>query len=130
MEDSQTKNLIDYKFFCFNGEIKFLYVSQGLENHSTARISFLTTDWNFAEFRRSDYKGFETLPQKPSCFEQMKYISTLLSKDVPFLRVDLYEINGQIYFSELTFSPCSGYVPFYPEKYDLLIGAYLKLPQK
>ena len=124
---NKTSGLIDYKFYCFNGVPKFLYVSEGLENHSTAKISFLTMDWEFAPFGRSDFKPFSSLPEKPSQFEQMKDIASKLSKGIPFLRVDLYEICGQIYFSELTFTPCSGFMPFVPKNYDKVLGDYISL---
>lgn len=54
----------DYKFYCFDGKVKFLYVSEGLEDHNTAKISFLTPDWEFAPFKRNDYMPFLELPQK------------------------------------------------------------------
>lgn len=109
MEDNHTVvsggggSLLDYKFYCFNEVPKFLYISEGLENHATAKVSFLTLDWQFADFRRSDYKPFTTLLQKPECFEEMLEICKKLSKGTKFLRVDLYVIQNRIYFSELTF---------------------------
>lgn len=127
-DDVDQKGLIDYKFYCFNGTVKYLYVSQGLENHNTARISFLTLDWTFAPFKRSDYKSFETLPAKPSTLEEMINLAENLSQGQPFLRVDLYEINGEIYFSELTFTPCNGYMPFDPPEWDIKLGKYIDLP--
>lgn len=119
--------LIDYKFYCFNGVPKYLYVSQGLENHATASISFLTVDWKFAPFGRSDYKPLESLPEKPANFEEMYDLACKLSKGFMFLRVDLYSIGGKTFFSELTFSPCSGYMPFQPEEWDLKLGNELIL---
>lgn len=132
MEDpkSATDEIIDYKFFCFDGEPHFLYISEGLSDHETASISFLTMDWEFAEFKRKDYRAFSTLPEKPKRYPEMIEMARKLSKGFPFLRVDLYEINGQIFFSELTFSPCSGCVPFEPEEWDAKLGEMLVLPQK
>ena len=131
MEDEYNKNgLVDYKFYCFGGEPKFLYVSQGLENHATASISFLTTDWEFAPYERTDYKPLDKLPQKPANFEKMKDICRVLAKAIPFLRVDLYEINGQIYFSELTFTPAAGFMKFKNPEHDKEIGTMLVLPAK
>lgn len=127
MEQADGSPLIDYKFFCFNGKPEFLYVSQGLENHETARMSFLTMEWTFAPFHRSDYRPFDTLPQKPVLFDEMVQIASKLSAGHPFLRVDLYEIKGQIYFSELTFTPCSGMLPFEPLKWDYILGDYITL---
>lgn len=120
--DSQ---MTDYKFYCFNGEPRFLYVSQGLEDHDAAQISFLTLDWQFAPFIRNDYQPFNELPKKPVSFEKMIEITKKLSADIPFVRVDLYEINGKPRFSEMTFTPCSGYMPFKPKEWDLKLGSLL-----
>lgn len=122
------KELTDYKFFCFNGTPKFLYISRGLENHATASISFVTLDWKFAPFKRSDFMGFEELPEKPQHLEEMVALAKKLSESFPFLRVDLYEAKGRVYFSELTFSPCGAYLPFQPKEWDKKLGALLTLP--
>ena len=119
--------LTDYKFFCFNGEPKFMYVSDGLDNHDTASISFLTMDWQFAEFERADYNRHKELPEKPVHYEKMIELAKILSEGFAFLRVDLYEIDGKIYFSELTFSPCGGFMPFTPEKWDAELGKLIEL---
>ena len=128
MEDDSGSGLIDYKFYCFNGEPKFLYISKGLDNHATASISFLKLDWSPASFKRSDYKQFEKLPEKPSCFNEMIEIAKNLSKNVIFLRVDLYQIKDKVYFSELTFSPCGGFMPFEEKTSDIELGNMLRLP--
>lgn len=130
MEDTKTAGLLDYKFFCFNGEPEFLYVSQGLEDHSTARISFLTMKWQFAPYLRSDFKPFEELPPKPMGFDKMVEIARTLSQEHDFLRVDLYQIGRGIYFSELTFSPCAGFMPFEKPEHDLEIGNMMRLSKK
>lgn len=127
MEDGNGKSLTDYKFYCFDGKPEYLYVSTGLENHSTASISFLTLEWRFAPFGRKDYKPFEKLPPKPTKFEEMKTLAAELSKGHKFLRVDLYQIGEQIYFSELTFSPCGGMMPFDPEEWDMKLGELIDL---
>jgi uncharacterized protein YqgQ len=119
--------LIDYKFYCFNGVPRYLYVSQGMDNHKTARVSFLTMDWERAFFGRDDYSEFEMIPPKPGRFEDMKQIAAVLSQGIDFLRVDLYEINGEVYFSELTFSPCCGFMPFNPPSADYDVGRLLEI---
>ena len=129
-ECSMISSLKDYKFFCFDGKVKFLYLSEGLENHDTARISYVTLDWKQAEFYREDYKPFEKLPPKPVNFNKMIELAELLSRDIPFLRVDFYEINQQIYFGELTFYTGSGFTKFVPEKWDRKLGELIKLPEK
>ena len=127
MTDGVSKDLTDYKFYCFNGVPQYLYISTGLENHATAYISFLTLDWKFAPFGRSDYKPFLQLPPKPSMFDEMKALAAKLAQGHKFLRVDLYQIDDEVYFSELTFSPCGGMMPFTPEGWDLELGKMLDL---
>lgn len=125
--ENHGEGLTDYKFYCFNGEPKFLYISKGLENHDTAKISFLNVDWSFAPYHRIDYKEFEELPHKPKEYSKMLELCRKLSSGFMFLRVDLYEINGQIYFSEFTFSPNSGFMIFKDANTDHEIGDMIKL---
>lgn len=125
--DMNLKELRDYKFYCFNGEAKYLYVSEGLENHATAKISFLNLDWSFADFGRSDFAPFTELPEKPKAYEKMLELANQLSKGHAFLRVDLYEINGKIYFSELTFFPAGGFMPFDTLESDCKLGELIEL---
>lgn len=129
-DETQTRALIDYKFYCFNGEPKFLYISSGMENHATAHMSFLNLDWTFAPFKRMDYHPYELLPPKPVHYEKMLEIARVLSADDPFLRVDLYEIGGKIYFSELTFTPCGGMMKFHPNQWDETLGSWIELPER
>jgi hypothetical protein len=132
MSDGRTEQtgLTDFKFFCFNGEVKFLYVSQGLENHETAGISFFDLDGNRLQFKRSDFRPIEHF-EKPKRFEEMKILANKAAREInaPFVRIDLYEVYGKIYFSEFTFFPCSGVLPFDPIECDYKIGQLLKLPK-
>lgn len=128
MEDTQSSYLRDYKFFCFDGKVKFLYLSEGLENHETARISYVSLDWKPMPFARDDYKPFEKLPPKPDNLEEMIRIAEELSQGVPHVRVDFYDVNGQILFGELTFYSGSGYTKFNPESFDFEIGKLLNIP--
>lgn len=128
LNNKMSDDIIDYKFFCFDGIPKFLYVSEGLENHKTARISFYDMNYDEVNFSRSDYMQFTLKPKKPQNFEKMKLLATCLANKEPFVRVDFYEMEGEIYFGELTFFPCSGYIPFAPCEYDEKLGELLKLP--
>ena len=130
MEEKGSRSLADYKFYCFNGVPKFLYLSSGLEDHSTARISYVSLDWTIEPFKRTDYKPFEELAPKPVHFDEMKSLAARLSKDIPFSRIDFYEINGKVYFGEITLFPGSGFTVFDPEEWDERIGDYLELPIK
>ena len=98
-----------------------------MENHATASISFLTLDWQFAPYERCDFKPLTVLPPKPKKFDLMVELAKKLSAGIDFLRVDLYEIKGEVYFSELTFSPGAGFTKFRDGKHDLEIGDMLTL---
>ena len=128
MEDSKNSTMRDYKFFCFDGKPKIMYISEGLENHETASISFYDMNFKLTKCKRKDYKLLEYMPEQPKNFELMKKFASVLSKDIPHLRVDFYEINGDLYFGELTFFTCSGMVPFEDEKWDRKLGDLIKLP--
>lgn len=133
MEDeNEATGLTDYKFFCFGGAAKVLYVSQGLEDHSTARISFYDLEGKEMPFCRSDYKQIHTQFRVPENFDQMIHAANRLAAEIPcpFVRVDLYSVNGMIYFSEITFFPCGGYMPFAPKEWDEIFGSWIELPAK
>ena len=127
MEDDNQKSIRDYKFFCFNGKPEIMYISEGLENHQTASMSFFDMQFQLNDCKRKDFKLLEYKPKKPKNFEKMKSFSSLLSKDIPHVRVDFYEINGKLFFGELTFFTCSGFVPFEDEKWNKKLGDLLKL---
>lgn len=127
MEDEIDHELRDYKIYCFNGKPEFLYLSEGLENHATARISYVNLDWTPTKFKRNDYREFELLPHKPKHLDEMIKLAETLSQGLNFIRVDFYEINNRVYFGELTFSPGSGFTPFASNNDDLEIGRMLEL---
>lgn len=130
MMNGNKSSLTDYKFYCFNGIPKFLYVSYELANHDSAYVNYATLDWKQAPFHRPDFKEMKDLPSKPLNLDLMIVLSSKLSKDLPFVRVDLYEINGEIYFSELTMYPGAGFTPFIPEEWDFKVGDFLTLPKR
>ena len=127
MEDKNTKSMRDYKFFCFMGKPKIMYISEGLENHLTASISFFDMNYNLIDCKRKDYKQLETIPPIPQNFELMKKFAAILSKDIPHVRIDFYEINGKLYFGEITFFTCSGMIPFENEEWDNTLGEYIDI---
>ena len=128
-EELIADQIVDYKFYCFNGEPKCLYLSKGLEDHATASISFFDLELKRLPFYRSDFRPFTDEPEKPENFAQMIEIARKLSEGIAFVRVDLYSVAGKIYFSELTFYPCSGYMPFEPEEWDYKLGEWIELPK-
>ena len=120
------KDIIDYKFYCFNGEPKFLYCGQGLTTDHSLKIDFYDLDWNLMPFYRTDYHRLGQIP-KPIHLNEMIEISKKLSANVPFVRIDLFEINDKVYFSEFTLCPASGFMPFVPKEYDRIVGDMLDL---
>lgn len=131
MEDENAPSgLTDYKFFCFGGRAQFIYVSHGLENHGTARISFFDLEGKHMPFRRKDYKPIEGDISLPANFKEMEMAANRLAQMVnnPFVRIDLYSIKGKLYFSEITFFPCSGLIPFDPHEWDYNLGQLIDIP--
>lgn len=126
----QNDGLLDYKFFCFNGTPQYLYVSEKLGCHERAKVSFMTMDYKEAGFSRKDYSSFKVLPSKPVCFEEMKALASKLSKGIPFLRVDFYEVREHAFFGELTFFSGSGFTPYTSSTADLELGKMLLLPEQ
>lgn len=130
LDNGDTKGLIDYKFYCFAGEPKYLYISQGLENHATARMTFYDINGNRAPFQRSDYELFETDPVLPPRFEEMVSCAKKVAEDIGnyFVRVDFYCVDNHIYFSEITFTPVAGYMNIEPEEWDKKLGDLIQIP--
>ena len=135
LEDSETKkkDIIDYKFFCFKGEPKYCQVIK--DRHTKETIDFFDMQW-----RHLDFIGLNPVaepsaicsaicPTRPVCYEEMKQIAQKLSKGFPFVRVDLYEVNKKVYFSEITLYPKSGMGIFNPEKYNYILGEMITLPR-
>lgn len=113
-------SLLDYKIFCFNGEPKLLYIS----DNEKQELVFLDLEWNVLPFLRRDYHPIEIIPQKPANLEQMIAMARQLAQPFPHVRVDLYNVNGKIYFGELTFYTSSGYINFEPDNVDFILGKY------
>lgn len=100
---------VDYKFSCFNGYVDCVMVC--LDRHiNDVKFYFFDKDWNLKRLNvrgKNAPEGF-TIP-KPSCMDEMFEIAAKLSKDIPFVRVDLFECDGKVYFGEMTFYPDSGF---------------------
>lgn len=113
----------DYKFFCFKGKPEFFYISQNVSgDFHNMQADFFYTNGTPTEFRRIDHQSFKVTPLLPDNLKEMVSLAEKLSKNFEFVRVDLFDVKGKIYFSELTFSPCAGFMPITPQNYDLEIG--------
>ena len=129
LEDKDTPDLRDYKFFSFGGEVKYCQVISG--RNSTMCIDFFDRDWNHQPFHGLGYYPFaEAAIDCPRQLEKMWQAATMLAKDKPFSRIDFYEAGDSVYFGEITFFPASGFGGFYPQEWDYKFGQWLKLPSK
>lgn len=127
MQDEHSQILNDYKFFCFDGKVKVLFIAtdRGIDT----RFDFFDTDFNHLDIVNGHPMSDRKI-EKPATFDEMLAIAEKLSQGIPHVRVDLYEINGKVYFGELTFSHWGGTIPFEPEVWDYKFGSWITLPQK
>lgn len=127
MEDSGYQELRDYKFFTFGGEPKVLYIAQGRGKGEPTVADFFDMDFNHLPFT-IDHDMAAVPPEKPENFDLMKKLAAALSEGTPQLRVDFYEVDGKVYFGEMTFFHCSGMEAFHPEEWDKTFGEWVTLP--
>lgn len=120
--------LNDYKFMCYNGVCKGLFVCSGREKNDL-RVDFFDLNWNHLPFYRK-YKNAETHIGQPENLNKMISLSNQLAEKImsPFVRIDFYSVKGKVYFGEITFYPGSGLEPFYPNEWDYKLGELIKLP--
>lgn len=128
LEDN-TGELRDYKFFCFDGEVRFFKVD--FDRFNNHRANYYDTQRRLLPISEmlvpNDIHADIVLPNE---IEKMIELAEKLSKNIPFVRVDFYDVNGAIYFGEMTFFPGSGFDPFLPEEWEMKIGDMLTLPSK
>ena len=129
MVDDESGDLKDYKIECFNGKATGTYICSQRDSTEGLAIDYYDMNWNFIP-GGVGFRNSEILLPKPRNFEKMIEIAEELSKDIPYVRIDLYEANGQVYFGELTFFPGAGFVPYKPESFDYLLGSMLELPSR
>lgn len=128
MEDIDTTELRDYKFFCFDGVVKALFIAKDrYSKNEETKFDFFDADYNHLDFTNG-HPNAETIPEKPENFELMKTLASKLSEGIPHVRVDFYECNGKVYFGEMTFSHWGGMVPFNPSKWDKIFGEWISMP--
>lgn len=130
MVDESGFELKDYKFFCFDGKPKLMFVASDRQTDGEeTKFDFYDMDFNHLPFTNG-HPNSKRVIKKPASFEKMKEFAAILSKGIPHARIDFYDINGRIYFGEVTLSHWSGLVPFKPDEWDERIGSWIQLPQK
>lgn len=128
LEKDKNNDLIDYKFFCFNGEPLYLYVITERFLDGGAKLGIFDLEFNQLPYKRVDISKLTKKVEKPKKFDEMIQIARTLSEDFPHVRVDLYNIDGKIYFGELTFYNGSGYKGYKPDEFDFIVGEKFELP--
>lgn len=129
MEDASTSELRDYKFFCFDGEPRMLFVASDRQTAGEeTKFDFFDMDYNHLDLRNG-HPNAAVPPEKPVQFGLMRELAQKLSQGIPHVRVDLYEVNGRVYFGEMTFYHWSGMVPFDPPEWDRKLGSWIGLPE-
>lgn len=127
MEDTKLKELRDYKFFCFNGQCKCFKVD--FDRFIKHRANYYDSMGRLLLFGEVACPPlYEKKIDLPDNLNEMIDLANKLSKDVPFLRVDFYVVNGKIYFGELTFFPASGLGLFTSDEWNIRLGSWLQLP--
>jgi hypothetical protein len=126
-DTSKFAGINDYKFICFNGEAKYVWID--VNRYVEHKRNFYDIDWNYLNVS-SDVPNYGDNIQKPEGFEEMLYVANALAKDFPHVRVDLYWVNNKVYFGELTFYLLSGYERFTPDEFDYILGKHFILPDK
>ncbi len=126
LENKEFGELIDYKFYCFSGKPEVVFACAGRFSEEGVKYNAYDMDWNRI-YTCKGKSGVDIDFQRPDNFKEMKEAALILSGDYPFIRVDLYSVEGKTKFGELTFYPDSGIVPFSPDEYNYYFGDLFKL---
>lgn len=126
-ETSFSEAITDYKFFCFNGVPRMMFISN--DGAAEPRTDFYDMDFNHLPIRMKD-KNSEVEHKKPETFETLKCLAKTLSENIAHVRVDFYLVERKIYFGEMTFYHNGGIVHINPPEWDEILGGWIELPSK
>ena len=124
MTPDDEDDIKDYKFFCFNGKPEIMFIAT--DRSKDVKFDFFDMGFNHLDITNIHEQSGLQIP-KPDKFEEMKEIAAKLSKNMKFVRVDLYEIKGKIYFGEFTFFHGGGFWPMFPEEWEAKLGSWIEL---
>lgn len=125
--DESGYELKDYKIFCFDGKPKAMFIAT--DRGTDTKFDFFDTEFHHLPFTNGHPNADKEI-KKPTNFDEMLRIAGILSKGMPEVRVDLYNVNGKILFGEMTFFHWSGLMPFEPEEWDYKFGSWIELPMR
>lgn len=126
--EDESGALMDYKFYCFDGEPRFLQVNVGRGTAQSTQ-NYYDLEGNLLPFGKSQPHNPDLQFELPAHFDEMVRLARELTRPFPYVRFDLYEAKGRVYFGEFTFFPCSGMPDFIPAEYDAVVGEMLTLPE-
>jgi len=129
ISDSKTKDLYDYKVYCFSGIPKFIMVNTGRHNGKTT-ANYYDANYNLMNFSWGYPVSDRISKISKEKFDDLLEKAKILSAGFPHVRVDFYEADGKIYFGELTFYDGSGFAEFDPSEWNIKIGKWIELPKK
>lgn len=122
--ENDDSGLDDYKFYCFNGKHRFLSIDKGRYGEHTR--AYFNEKGDFLSEVTGNYNPMKETPQLPENISDLIEVAEKFAADFPFVRVDLYNVNNNVIFGELTFYPASGYSPYNPDQFDYDLGSYFK----
>lgn len=129
IKDNKQSELKDYKLMCFNGKVECSFVCEDRYKDTGLKVTFYDADWNVMPFERH-YPRNSVLCERPKKYDLMVELAEKLSENIPFVRVDFYEVQGKVYFGEMTFYPGAGFEEFNPPEWDKKLGDWLVLPDR
>jgi len=118
--DNEGRELEDYKFLCFDGHVSYCWID--VNRYSDHRRNIYDIDWNLQKWQQHNYKNTDNSIVKPNNFDLMVRLAEKLAKGFSHVRVDFYNINGKVYFGEMTFTNGSGFELIHPIEYNLMLG--------
>lgn len=127
--ENKNDDLYDYKFWCFDGEVKYIEFISGRYTNQK-KLAFYDINWQKQNFLSDRAVLDDDVIEKPGNFDLMVKLAETLSKGFNHVRVDFYDVNNKIYFGEMTFTTNSGVCPWQPKEEDLEFGKMIKLPIK
>lgn len=121
------EGLVDYKVHNFHGVPKLILVCKDRFEESGLTEDFYSVDWEVLPVKRPGIQTSKAPMEKPKQLDEILSLSKKLSENIPFLRTDFYIIGQQVYFSELTFFPASGFKEFEPDEWDFILGSWIQI---
>lgn len=129
MEDSQDKELRDYKFDCFDGKVHALLLVTNRHGKGKMYFDYFDSEFSHLNLTNHWHSNAPVTPRKPYSFDTMIELAKILSTGIPHVRVDFYEMNGRVYFGEMTFYDNSGFLKIHPDDWEIEWGNLIRLPQ-